>query len=45
MEEELDWLFSEVELGQPGPGNNDVKGYYGTLPESQVLLFTMSGPL
>ena len=24
-EEELDWLFSDVDLGQPEPGNNNVK--------------------
>ena len=31
-------MFSEVELGEPEPGNNNVKNYHDTLPESQVLL-------
>ena len=32
MEVELDRLLSEVELGQPEPGINNVKNYHDTLP-------------
>ena len=36
----MDWLFSEVKLGQPEPDNNNTKNYCDTLRESQVPLFT-----
>ena len=39
MEAELDWLFNEVELRQPGPHNKNIKNHHDTLLELKVLLY------
>ena len=42
-EEELDWLFSEVDLTECDSGRNNVKMYHDIPLESQVLIFTTFG--